>query len=35
MIKAVVFVCLVTAYVSVAFGLSTFLGAFIRYHENA
>ena len=35
MIKAVLFVCLLVAYVGVTFGLSTFLGAFIRYHENA
>lgn len=35
MIKAALFVCLSVAYVGVTFGLSTFLGAFIGYHENA
>ena len=35
MIKAALFLCLAAVYVCVTFGLSTLLGAFIGYHENA
>lgn len=35
MIKAALFICLAAAYVFTAFSLSSLLGAFIHYHENA
>lgn len=35
MIKAALYLCLAAAYVIAAFSLSSLLGAFIQYHENA